>query len=539
MLRRFSLASNLEGRGMVCTSTEKAERIAGGFVLIPAAGLLHAWRVCQTKPLRTADFRTWLAAHEMVARRCAANRDRSPTYIFAELAKLLDVAERRARASVKRLVGAGLIDWSEVAIGFPEPAALAQPLDAIGGGRGHLFIPRRILRYLIDGARPALIATVIGLLLRCLSRRKDGFDGRGRVKASWVARVFGISTRQVQAARRQLVDLGWIQPEEGDQWALNRWGRVFRIDLDWVAPRPDGGPESSYPRPAPGPISSHLCLHQDPLPGGISHQDPGAAGASGARLEGKGDQPEDLPSGWLPRATSPVAAPLASPAAPARPTQPAPAPAAPRAKPAAPAPNPKASSVGPPFPAATATSAPRATTSPAPLPAKEPPPTLADVKPIDLAEVGRAIELHRQAGLRGWADASENGLLLFLALVEHVRSFGARSPGALLISLLQRGAWAFATAAEEDAARRRLKAFLRPEPVREAPTLRPVVGVGATGRGGVKTSTDTKTDASIVKYCREASIRAGVFRDPFPILRDRYGWDRPRYEAALAELGLG
>jgi hypothetical protein len=524
---------------MICASTEKAGRIAGGFVLVGVPALMTAWRACRARPLGIGDFRAWLAAHEMVARRCAANRDRSPTYTFAELAKLLGVAERRSRASVKRLVEAGLIDWSDSAIGFPAPADLVDPLDAIGGGRGAIFIPRRLLRYLVDGARPALIATVIGVLLRCLSRRKDGFDGRGRVKASWVARVFGISTRQVQAARRQLVDLGWIQPEEGDQWALNRWGRVFRIGLDWVAPRPLAGPESSYPRPVTGPIPSQPCLHQDPLPGGIKDQEPGAAGTSGARLEGKGGDPDTPPSRWSVPATSPVAAPLASPPAPARPISRAPAPTASRAVPAAPAPVPKASPVALALAATTATTATRGKTSPAPLPAKQPPPTLADVKAIDLAEVGRAIDLHRQAALKGWADASENGLLLFLALVEHVRSFGARSPGALLVSLLQRGAWAFATAAEEDAARRRLKAFLRPEPARESPTLQPVVGLRATGLGGGKASTNAKTDAIIVKYCRDASIRAGVFRDPFPILRDRYGWDRPRYEAALAELGLG
>ena len=43
--------------------------IAGGFVRVEVASLLRAWRACLGRPGGAGDFRAWLAAHEMRARR--------------------------------------------------------------------------------------------------------------------------------------------------------------------------------------------------------------------------------------------------------------------------------------------------------------------------------------------------------------------------------------------------------------------------------------------------------------------------------------
>ena len=149
--------------------------------------------------------------------------------------------------------------------------------DSIGGGEGSLAIPRRILRLLAGGARPALIATVLGILLRCLSRGRGGFKSRGRVKASWIARVFDVDLRRVKQARKELIDLGWIAPEPTDQWAENRWGRAYTIDLAWdrIA-APDGRrlppPPAAGGRRLPPPDSDPEPLreekNQEPAPGG-------------------------------------------------------------------------------------------------------------------------------------------------------------------------------------------------------------------------------------------------------------------------------
>ena len=116
-------------------------------------------------------------------------------------------------------------------------------------GSGALAIPRRILRLLAGGARPALIATAIAVLLRCLARGRGGFKSRGRVKAAWIARTFDVDLRRVKHARAELIDLGWIVPEPDDQWAMNRWGRAYRIDLDWGPDRPPRGSAIATPSP--------------------------------------------------------------------------------------------------------------------------------------------------------------------------------------------------------------------------------------------------------------------------------------------------
>ena len=194
-------------------------------------------------PLGAGDFRSWLACREMVARRRAAGGGRTPSYSFAELARLLGVSERTARATAGRLAAAGLLDWSASAIALPDPpaGAVGPPVDCIGGGRGSVAIPRRVLRLLAGGARPSLIAATLGVLLRCLSRRKGGFDGRGRVKSSWVARAFGVDGRRVKAARAELVAIGWIEPEASGQRAMNRWGRPYRVALGWGGPGAGAG----------------------------------------------------------------------------------------------------------------------------------------------------------------------------------------------------------------------------------------------------------------------------------------------------------
>jgi hypothetical protein len=279
--------------------------IDGGFVSIPVASLMAAWRACRSDPLGTGDFRAWLAAREMVARRCTLEDGRSPAYSATELGELCGTSERRARASIRRLGAAGLLEFSPSAIEFPVPADFDPALDglddSIGRGRGQLAIPRRVLRYLADGAGPALIATALGVLLRCLSRRRSGFGTRGRFKASWISENFGVDVRQVKAARARLVALGWITPEPGDQWAMNRWGRAYRVDLGWASPSSADGASSPPPRPVAGASPPPPDLHQEPLRG-EKHQEPASRRPAGVQAPGFGSEktPPHPESGSLP-----------------------------------------------------------------------------------------------------------------------------------------------------------------------------------------------------------------------------------------------
>lgn len=281
-----------EGWGMVRT----ADRIAGGFVPVSVASLVAAWRACRARPLGVGDFRTWLACREIVARRCGLEQGRAPAYGLAELARLMGVTEKRAKGSIGRLVAAGLLQWSDSAIAFPDPPGDPTGLDdTIGKGRGSVAIPRRILRLLAGGARPALIATALGLLLRCLSRRRRGFDGRGRVKAAWIARAFGIDLRRVKQARLELVALGWVAVEPSDQRAENRWGRAYRIDLAWDRVRAGG--RSLPPLLPPGrPAIATPSVDPEPLPEREINQEPAGRGPAGVQARGTGEETRPLPT---------------------------------------------------------------------------------------------------------------------------------------------------------------------------------------------------------------------------------------------------
>jgi hypothetical protein len=278
-----------------------------GFILVPVTSLMAAWRACRSKPLGIGDFRAWLATHEMEARRCKLADGRTATYTLAELAGLLGVTRKRAGASVRRLEGAGLLGWSDSAIQFPEQAddEVCESFgDTIGRGRGAIAIPRRVLNHLTRGARPALIATVLGVLLRCLSRRRSGFDGRGRVKAGWIARVFGVDLRGVKRARRELVELGWISAEPSDAWATRRWGATYRIDLEYNFHLTSGSRLPPIPATSEPAIATPRS-DREPLRERIRNQEPVSAGPAGvqtSKLDEEGRKlPEagPLPPPWL------------------------------------------------------------------------------------------------------------------------------------------------------------------------------------------------------------------------------------------------
>jgi hypothetical protein len=371
-------------------------RIEGGFVVVDPRELLHAWSTCLHGLPGIGGFRAWLAAREMVARRQGIGGVRTPLFGDAELARLLDISVRTAAASVRRLVTAGLLEWSESAIGFPRPEIEARIddvlADTIAGGVGPVAIPRRLLRWLAKGARPALIATALGALLRCLSRRRSGFDARGRFKASWIAKVFGIAERHAKDARAELVALGWLEPQPGDQWAWNKWGRAYQVRLDWAGPRGDCHP---CPLPA-GARSSPPDLHPEPL-----------------REEEHPEPAECSPSGIL-HTEATISCLLASHHVYIRPEL-------------EPSRN-------------ISTNRPVA------------PPTLHDVRTEDLKDTGRTLELHRQAIALGKITASEADRIRFVAAVEHAKEVGKSNPPGLLARIVAKGWWHLLTQRDEDLA---------------------------------------------------------------------------------------
>jgi len=464
--------------------TVAPQTIAGGFVLVPVRQLLVAWRACRQRPLGVGDYRTWLACREMVARRCSLDDGRSPTYGFAELARLTDVSEKRARYSINRLAAAGLLIWSNDLIGFPDSGAPDDSLtDSIGGGEGSLAIPRRMLRLLVAGARPALIATVLALLLRCLARGRGGFRPRGRVKATWIARVFGVDVRRVKQARKELVALGWIVPQQTDQWAENKWGRVYHIDLAWErAPAQSDGSRLPPPPAGGGHQLPPPDLHPDPLRED-KNQEPAPRGPAGVEIKGAGEQ-----------IVSP--SPVASETPPSR-------------------------GDGTPGPVSRR---PASITDGA---GEAPAPTLNEVRDEDLKDTGRLLRLFDQAVARGVIEPSESDRFRFVAAAEHALAVGKGNPPGLFMSLVRGRLWRYLTQGDEDATGARLRRHLFGCPGDSGPCSS---GPTAAVRPGLS------RDATLVRVVRAELARAGYRGDPFPLVRARDGsWTRERWDAASAE----
>ncbi|HEV3165000.1 MAG TPA: hypothetical protein VGZ22_13300 [Isosphaeraceae bacterium] len=278
---------------------KRARKPAGGYQLIPVLSLAMAWWAYRQQLIRIADLRVWFAGHEMLARRCLAAKDVPCCFGLHELQKLTGLAPRRLNESLRRLQAAGLMSFSETAIAFAtSPDVLAEEdlegfwqfLDQIPNPNRQVPLPRRMLRLLCSGARPVLIATILGHLLRCLYLRKGQCESRGRVKASWIAHAFAVSLRRVKQARQDLITMGWLIPLDADQWALNRWGAHVQVNLAWsrspaepsaicrqpAAPLPLCGkmaPPARSSRVKPTPPESDTCSptgrerNQKPAPG--------------------------------------------------------------------------------------------------------------------------------------------------------------------------------------------------------------------------------------------------------------------------------
>jgi hypothetical protein len=135
---------------------------------------------------------------------------------------------------------------------------------------------------------------------------------------------------------------------------------------------------------------------------------------------------------------------------------------------------------------------------------------------------------------------NEADRLHVVGAAEHALAIGKTNPAGLFAYLIRGRLWRYLTGTDEDKANARIKAHLRgPEP----PAVSAFPGgspgqipcsmprpIGSDGRS---------QDARIVREVRAGMIREGIFRDPWPAFQARNpGWDRGRWDAAMAELGL-
>jgi hypothetical protein len=88
-------------------------QVAGGFTFVRTGAFFHCWESYKSGAIQLRDLRTWLAVAEMLERRHASGAKRRPRFSAEELVRITGVPDvRRVRGSLRRLVKAGVIEWS-------------------------------------------------------------------------------------------------------------------------------------------------------------------------------------------------------------------------------------------------------------------------------------------------------------------------------------------------------------------------------------------------------------------------------------------
>jgi hypothetical protein len=276
--------------------------------------------------------------------------------------------------------------------------------NTITNNRRRVPVPRQAIRLIAGGLKTSVIAAMLGHMLRCLYYRDRCCISGGWCKASWIAEVFHVDLRNVKAARKHLVAIGWLQMLDTPQVLSNRFGSYTIIRLSWTrASVPHKAVDTAQPpvgqSPPPPEFSTTglppLILHSEPLQE-HQHQKPAV----------QADQPAPLPQHTDP-----------------------------------------ASGVQGQGKHTTDKATPQA-------------PTLWHIVPDDLRDTGRLLVLFEQAHTQGWIGKSESNRLTFVATAEHARVIGSTNPCGLFAELIRRKCWHYVTESDEDAAHRRLKAHL-------------------------------------------------------------------------------
>jgi hypothetical protein len=228
----------------------KARKPVGGFLFLTVQQLCLLWWAYRTRRIQLRDFRVWFAAQEMVARRCQLAPDQAPAYTPQELHGLVGgVGGEHLRASIRRLEALGLLTWSSSTLAFAtSPRDIRGVEDfadfftmhkAITNNCRRVPVPRQAVRLIAGGCRTAVIATMLGHMIRCLYYRDHRCISGGWCKASWIAEVFRVDLRTIKAARKHLVTMGWLQMLHTPQILCNRWGSYALISLSWTRPATD------------------------------------------------------------------------------------------------------------------------------------------------------------------------------------------------------------------------------------------------------------------------------------------------------------
>lgn len=224
--------------------------VEGGYKTVTPIQIANCIAAHNRDAIPYRAVRVYFACLALLAVREAAARDtarkgrqpqRESRYRLSELCALTGLKERAVKVTLRNLKDVSLVTWDERAISvnpeaLPQTEILLRTLSGKRSPKRPIPVPRPVLRFVARSAKSALGKTALGYIVRGLSidRKDAGIRSAGSVKASWIARTFGLSLRSVRSARKALIQAGFITIDTGSlQWKLNRDGAYFRVNLAW------------------------------------------------------------------------------------------------------------------------------------------------------------------------------------------------------------------------------------------------------------------------------------------------------------------
>lgn len=400
----------------------------GGFQFISVKQLCMIWWAYRIKLICLQDLRVWVAAQEIVARRCQLRSGQKPAYTHEELQDLVGKSVN-IRRSLQRLHLTRLLIWGSESIQFADHppsdrdfSAFDAMLAQVKNHERPVPVPRRLLRFIAKGCGSVVTATILGHLLRCLYYRQGRCRADGYCKASWIASVFSVSLRNVKRARQYLEhEVGLLQRTEIPHWVRNRYGQKITINLRWTAPPPrildNAHPTELSPPPSISITQLSPLESNKKLPLGNKHQKPASSGTPGslsnlfrqvrATMRTGGNSltdPESIAERPIPN-----------------------------------------------FSRSSHQITPKILSTPIRTP------TLRQVTRQDLKDMDRLLILYEQAIKRKLIGEAEAEKLAFVSLAEHTLSFRPENAGGLFLALLTQKRFSVITQAEEETAQQRLK----------------------------------------------------------------------------------
>lgn len=228
--------------------------ITGGYYSLTTIQICNVLGAVEAHVISYGALRTFFGAVAQSAARKAAQSTSEKAipvrFRREELVALTGSSDRSIRSQLTELSKAELLNFSasDITVSTTPLECASTRLERIAGegrqGNRLIPVPRRVLRYLARCRVPSIAKAVVAYLIRGLTRQKNGaIKHCGSVKASWVAKIAGISLRAAKAARKVLIQMGWLSEDTGStQRKLNRTGAYFSINTDW---QPEGEKSST------------------------------------------------------------------------------------------------------------------------------------------------------------------------------------------------------------------------------------------------------------------------------------------------------